>query len=117
MDIEFIPPARWRPFLKSFTGAHRGWLITVDSARAASEPVCLMRNVPLVGVFDEPDRLVIAAGRGSQRVDRVVERPVTLRRPHTPDGADLGLDIETEGGEQVHLRFRSAVQAELVDGI
>ena len=117
MSTELISAARWREFLQWFTGAHQGWLISVDSVGSDRAPIRLMHNVPLVGVFDEPDRLVIAAGRGRQRVERVVERPVALRCPQTPDGAEIGLDIETETGEQVRLRFRSAIAPELVDGL
>jgi hypothetical protein len=78
-------------------------------------PVRLMRDVPLVGVFDDPDRLVIAAGHGRQRVGRIVKRPVVLGRSHVDD-ADLGLEIETEAGDQVQLRFRSAIPSVRVDG-
>lgn len=117
MEPETIPSARWRDFLASFTGAHRDWLVTLDAGARDRAPVRVMHDVPLVGVFDEPHRLVIVAGHDRQRVDRIIEKPVSLKRPVTPDGADMGLDIETQAGEQIHLRFRCAVPTERVDGV
>jgi hypothetical protein len=117
MDAELVPRPGWRKFLASFTAAHQGWLITVDSSQAGGHPTCLMRNVPLVGVFDEPERLVIVAGRGASRVERTLDHPAQVRWPRTAAGAETGLDIDTEAGERVHLRFRSAPAPELVDGV
>lgn len=117
METEFIPSAAWGEFLTSFSRAHRGWLITVESARADGGTIRQLHGVPLVGVFSESGQLVIAAEREQQRVERVLEQPVSLLRRYTSNGASVGLDIDTAKGEHVTLRFRSAIPTELVDGI
>jgi hypothetical protein len=77
----------------------------------------LMRLVPLVGISEDGGRIVITAGFNRQHVDHVIERPVALRREHTADGIDVGLDIDDDEGESVRLRFRSAVPPQLVDAV
>jgi hypothetical protein len=117
MASEHIPPAFWREFLTSFSRMHAGWLVDVDFQPATDPRLTLMHQVPLVGIADDDGRIVITAGLNRQHVDHVVERPVSVRREHTPEGVDVGLDIDSEGGESVRVRFRSAMRPELVDGI
>jgi hypothetical protein len=116
VETERIPTGRWRAFLESFTGAHRNWLVTLDTGGRGRAPVRQMQDVPLIGIFEEPHRFVIVTGHDPQRVDRIVEDPVSLECPVGPEGADVGLDIETRAGDRIRLRFRSAVRSELVDG-
>jgi hypothetical protein len=107
----------WRDTLDAFSRAHQAWLITLECSRPDAGPVILMRNVPLLGVFDDDTRLVIATADHGGHADHVVPHPVTVQRQFTSGGATLGLDIETHGGERVRLRFRSAIAPELVDGV
>jgi hypothetical protein len=117
MATETIPRNRWREFLTGFTRAHQGWLVTVELLATGNAPATLMRNVPLRGVTDDGDQVVIMAAADTGRAEHIIDAPVNVRVDRLPNGVDRALEIETRDATLVRVRFRSDVAPELVDGL
>ena len=117
MAFEQIPYDRWGDFLDGFNRRHARWLVTLEDAPWHGASRVFLRNVPLVGVSLEPDRLLVGLAGPEGHLDHVVADPLNLWRAYTSDGSDLGLDVEGGGGIRLRLRFRSAAHPELVDGV
>ena len=115
MSTEIIPRSRWREFLDEFSRVHQGWLVTVESVPARDVPGVLMRDVPLLGVSDERGKIQIATAADTSHTHRMID--AAILRVDRVGGAERGLEIESEDGSMLRLRFRSAVPAELVDGL
>ena len=114
MATEVIPPTRWREFLDGFSRAHRGWLVTVDSAEG---PGVMMRDVPLAAILVDDGDIVIETAMDRQHTDHVVRDPVAIRLERADDGAERQIEIASGEGGLVRVRFRSAVPPELVNGV
>jgi hypothetical protein len=116
VTVERIPPARWAEFLAAFSRAHAGWLASLERRPARQAPRLLMRDLPLLAVTSDLDRVIVGFSNAAAHADHVIERPIAIWQVHTASGAERGLEIDTADGERVRLRFRSAVAAELVNG-
>ena len=116
-----IARADWPRFLDEFSRAHEGWLVTVEE-RSPEESRELVREVPLSGLTVEfaagrPREITILTGpRESEWAHRIVS-PAKVRLHRTPEGAEEGIETESENGLRTVIRFRSAAFPEAVDGI
>jgi uncharacterized protein DUF5335 len=117
MSTQTIPRPHWQQFLDEFSRAHQGWLITLEAVGPRALPSILMHDVPLLGVTEEHDDLVIATSVDSSHTDKIVEKVVAVRVDRSDDGADRALELETADRHLLRLRFRSVMRAELVDGM
>ncbi|HUJ16159.1 MAG TPA: DUF5335 family protein [Thermoanaerobaculia bacterium] len=107
MSTRTVPRDTWASFFESFTRQHHGWLVTVDTGadRVAEEE-------PLEEVHANGDDIEIRAG-SFYRVPNVTI--VTVTTATNDDTAVDHLEIES-GAEKVTIRFRAAINPELVDG-
>jgi len=108
MSTRRIPPESWPSFFDSFTRQHRGWLVTIDtdSGRVAEEQ-------PLEEARARRDEIEIRAGTHYRVPHASI---VTVTTAENDETAIDRLEIES-GSERLTLRFRTAVNPELVDGL
>ncbi len=104
MSERQIPAESWKSFLDSFTRQHHGWLVNIDDS--APEPLEKVR----------------ASGRDIEvRAGSVVRRitdakSVTVAASDADETAIDHLEI-ANGNERLTIRFRAAINPELVDGV
>lgn len=117
-----IPRDEWVEYLDGFSRQHEGWLVTVEvvgceiGAQVEAEEMALARIT--ADLKSGEDVISIILGKGlTERVTHNVARPTHLRIEQTGSGADLALQIESDGGATTLVRFRSAVLPEMVDGV
>ena len=103
MSTRRISTETWPSFFDSFTKQHHGWLVIVDR-----EPE------PLQSIQVRDGGIDIHAGESHYRVSRPSIVTVT-----TAASDDTAVDhLEIEGAtEKLTLRFRAAINPELVDGM
>jgi hypothetical protein len=98
MEVHEISRQDWPGALEGFSRAHRGWLVSIASAKV---------DGPLRSVQTEGGSIVVQVGEAAAlRIDA----PVAVRVD------DLGLEIEAAGGV-TRLRFRASALPETLDGI
>ena len=103
MSTRRIPTESWPSFFESFTRQHHVWLVIVDR-----EPE------PLESIHVREGGIDIHAGESHYRVSRPSIVTVT-----TAASDETAVDhLEIEGAtERLTLRFRAAINPELVDGV
>jgi hypothetical protein len=122
MPTKEIPNAEWPGFFDSFSRRHRGWLVTMEAFGPEIGDQIEARELPLEGVTlesNDPGRREIDIFIGSTPDSRISHKIVDathVRVKQTDGGADEVLEIESDGVTTL-LRFRSAIQTELVDGL
>jgi hypothetical protein len=122
MASQEVPREQWAEFFDSFSQRHQGWLVTVEILGPDIGDQVEARALPLEGITaelngDEEDEIDIFVGtRPDSHVTHKINAPLHVRLKQTEQGADEALEIESEGVAAL-LRFRSAIQPELVDGI
>ncbi|HEX2120855.1 MAG TPA: hypothetical protein VHL59_04365 [Thermoanaerobaculia bacterium] len=97
----------WARFFESFTLQHDRWLVTVDGDGEA---------MPLEGIVAR-DALVVVTLGGDISHHRRITIDAARVRVEQNGGVDEGVAIESTDGHVTHLRFRSPMPPELVDGI
>jgi len=117
-----IPRDEWMSFLESFSQQHRGWLVTVEVISQDIGGQEEARNLPLEGITssesNENQTISISVGNvPSNHLTHTVSDPTRLLLKQTQQGADKALEIESTEGVKTLLRFRSAMPAEMVDGL
>jgi hypothetical protein len=118
-----IPREEWAEFLDSFSRQHEGWLVTVEVLGSEIGAQVEAEEKPLEGITAE----LKDGGEGSisitigltpaEHVTHNIKAPTHLRIEQAKNGADLALQIESEGGATTLVRLRSAMLPEMVDGI
>ena len=122
MSAREIPREEWPRFLDEFSRAHAGWLVTVEERAPDGAARELVREVPLSGVSTELYRgqtrgiEIIAGPRDAEWTHRIAA-PARLRLNLAPEGGEEGIETESADGLRTIIRFRSAIPAELVDGV
>ena len=122
MPTQSIPLADWQTFFDRFSRQHAGWLCTVAILSTDGRAGLEARQIPLEGVtLDLIDGgrtvSIILRGKGSEHVTRIVRGPQSVVLRQTEQGADEAVVIESGDGTKTILRFRSAMLAEMVDGV
>lgn len=117
-----IPSDEWMPFLDSFSQQHQGWLVTVEVIAPEIGAQEEASNLPLEGISssesNEHKSISISVGnQTSNHQTHTVNAATRLWLKQTPQGADEALEIESTDGVKTLLRFRSAMPAEMVDGL
>ena len=103
MSVRNIPRESWRSFLDAFTRQHHGWLVSVDG----SDPE------PLEYIRSDGGAIEISAGKHQRLADASA---VTVAASDADETAVDHLEI-ANGNERVTIRFRAAINPELVDGM
>ena len=122
MPTREIPRDEWVEFFDNFSNRHQGWLVTIEMLGADLGDQIQARDLPLEGIIAEPNDegggvIEILAGRKpDSHISHTVSAPVRVWLKQTDQRADEVLEIESED-IRVLIRFRSAMPAEMVDGI
>jgi hypothetical protein len=123
MTTREIPRDEWTIFLDTFSRQHEGWLATIEVLGLDIGAQEEAHDLPLEGitVASSDDALgTIAISLGKTREDHVTQtitKPTRIWLEQTSLGANAALEIESEGDVKTLLRFRSALPADMVDGI
>ena len=123
MPTREIPRDEWNKFLDMFSRQHEGWLATLEVFAAEIGAQEQARDLPLEGITaSSPDdkSLSIAISLGKTAEDHVthtITTPTRLWLEQTSEGANAALEIESADEVKTLLRFRSALPADMVDGV
>jgi len=125
MPTQEIPRDEWSPFLERYSRQHEGWLATLEvfGPEIGAQQEAL--DLPLEGITaaskdGNPSTVSISIGLGRNPDDHVthtITDPTRLWLEQTSQGANAALEIESAGEVKTLLRFRSALPAEMVDGV
>lgn len=122
MATKEIPRDEWTTFLLAFSKRHEGWLATLEILSADIGAQQEAHDLPLEGlsfisIDSEPETIVISLGKAAaDHVTHVVNKPTRVWLEQT-EGANAALEIESADDVKTLLRFRSALPADMVDGV
>ena len=118
-----IPRQEWNTFFDAFSRQHEGWLATLEIFAPDIGAQEEARELPLEGVSiasgnDAAEAIAISLGRDpADHVTHTVTGPEHVWLEQTAEGANAALEIESANDTKTLLRFRSALPAEMVDGV
>jgi len=125
MPTQEIPRDEWAKFLEGYSRQHEGWLATLEifGPEIGAQQEAL--DLPLEGITaaskdGNPSTVSISIVLGRNPDDHVthtITDPTRLWLEQTSQGANAALEIESAGEVKTLLRFRSALPAEMVDGV
>ncbi len=123
MATQEISRDDWTTFLDRFSQQHEGWLVTLEVFAPDIGAQEEARELPLEGISaalkdSEPKTIAISLGKTPEvHVTHTITEPTRVWLEQTPQGANAALEIESADGAKTLLRFRSALPAEMVDGV
>ena len=123
MPTREIPRDEWKTFLDSFSRQHEGWLATLEVLGTDIGAQQEARNLPLEGISvasrdGSPETIVISLGNtADDHVTHTITKPTRVWLEQTPQGANAALEIESADQVKTLLRFRSALPADMIDGV
>jgi hypothetical protein len=122
MPTQEIPRDEWATFLDTFSRQHEGWLSTLEILGTDIGAQQEVLNLPLEGISvsreSVPETIAISLGNDAEdHVTHTVTKPTRIWLEQTSQGANAALEIESEDEVKTLLRFRSALPADMVDGV
>ncbi|HUS10595.1 MAG TPA: DUF5335 family protein [Pyrinomonadaceae bacterium] len=123
MATKEIPREEWTRFLDTFSRQHEGWLVTLEVLAVDIGAQQEASNVPLEGITttsidDESQSIAINLGKTPEdHVTHTITEPTRVWLEQTSEGANAALEIESGDEVKTLLRFRSALPADMVDGV
>jgi hypothetical protein len=124
MQTREVPRSEWQEFFDSFSTQHEDWIATLEvSGGGTAGGRIEAHELPFAGVSvdrkgSEPGAVEIELGRTpSDQVTHIIHRARRVLFESTKEGAHVGLEIESAGGERAVLRFRRAAEPEFLDGV
>jgi hypothetical protein len=123
MSTQEIPRDQWTTFLDTFSRQHEGWLATLEIFGTDIGAQQEVRDLPLEGISiasrgGAPETLMINLGKTPQdHITHTITGPTRVWLEQTSEGANASLEIESADEVKTLLRFRSALPAEMVDGV
>ena len=123
MTTKEIPRSDWKEFLDSFSREHEGWQANLEVLNSTIGAQKETRNLPLEGISlssKEGSSPAIAISMGKEPDDHVthtIPKPTHVWLEQTSEAGDASLEIESEAEGKTLLRFRSALPADMVDGV
>jgi len=122
MPTQEIPRDEWTTFLDTFSRQHEGWLSTVEILGADIGAQQEVLNLPLEGISASrdsvPQTIVISLGNNAEdHVTHTITNPNRIWLQQTSQGANAALEIESADQVKTLLRFRSALPADMIDGV
>jgi hypothetical protein len=123
MPTQEIPRDQWKTFLDSFSRQHEGWLATLEVLGTDIGAQQEARDLPLEGVTatsrdGAPETIAISLGKSAEdHVTHTITEPTRIWLEQTSLGANTALEIESADDVKTLLRFRSALPADMVDGV
>jgi hypothetical protein len=123
MRTKEIPRDEWKTFFDTFSRQHEGWLATLEVLGSEIGAQQEARNLPLEGITATskdtvPETIAISLGKTPEdHVTHTITEPARVWLEQTAEGANAALEIESADQIKTLLRFRSALPAEMVDGV
>jgi hypothetical protein len=123
MGTKEIAREEWKTFLETFSRQHEGWLATLEVFAADIGAQHEANDLPLEGITttstdDESQEIAISLGKTPEdHVTRTISQPSRIWLEQTSQGANAALEIESADEVKTLLRFRSALPADMVDGV
>jgi hypothetical protein len=122
MGTQEIPRDEWKTFFDSFSRQHEGWLATLEVLGSEIGAQREARDLPLEGISaiskDAAETIAISLGRTPEdHITHTITEATRVWLEQTPQGANAVLEIESADDGKTLLRFRSALPAEMVDGV
>ena len=122
MPTQEIPRDEWTTFLDTFSRQHEGWLSTLEILGTDIGAQREVLNLPLEGISASresvPETIAISLGNDvKDHVTHTISGPTRVWLDQTSAGANAALEIESADEVKTLLRFRSALPAEMVDGV
>jgi hypothetical protein len=123
MPTQEIPRDQWKTFLDSFSRQHEGWLATLEVLGTDIGAQQEARDLPLEGITatsrdGAPETIAISLGKSAEdHVTHTITEPTRIWLEQTSLGANTALEIESADDVKTLLRFRSALPADMVDGV
>jgi hypothetical protein len=123
MPTQEIQRDEWKPFLDTFSRQHEGWLATLEILGPDIGAQQEAGDLPLEGITaTSRDSAVasIAISLGNNAEDHIthtITEPTRVWLEQTSLGANATLEIESADEVKTLLRFRSALPADMVDGV
>jgi hypothetical protein len=123
MPTQEIPRDEWKTFLDRFSQQHEGWLSTLEVLGTDIGAQQEAGDLPLEGITatvkdNVPETITITLGKTSEdHVTHTVTTPTHVWLEQTSQGANAALEIESADDVKTLLRFRSALPADMVDGV
>jgi uncharacterized protein DUF5335 len=123
MPTQEIPRDEWKTFLDTFSRQHEGWLATLEVLGPDIGAQQEARDLPLEGVSitskgTAPETIAISLGKTAEdHVTHTITEPTRIWLEQTSQGANAALEIESADDVKTLLRFRSALPADMVDGV
>lgn len=122
MPTQEIPRDEWTTFLDTFSRQHEGWLSTLEILGTDIGAQQEVLNLPLEGISVSrdivPETIAISLGNDAEdHVTHTITNPTRIWLEQTSEGANAALEIESEDEVKTLLRFRSALPADMVDGV
>ena len=122
MPTQEISRDEWTTFLDTFSRQHEGWLSTLEILGTEIGAQQEVLNLPLEGISvsrdSVPETIAISLGNDAEdHVTHTITNPTRIWLEQTSEGANAALEIESEDEVKTLLRFRSALPADMVDGV
>jgi hypothetical protein len=123
MRTKEIPRDEWKTFFDTFSRQHEGWLATLEVLGSVIGAQQEARYLPLEGITATSkdtvrDTIAISLGKTQEdHVTHTITEPTRVWLEQTSEGANAALEIESADQVKTLLRFRSALPAEMVDGV
>ena len=122
MPTQEIPRDKWVTFLDTFSRQHEGWLSTLEILGTDIGAQQEVLNLPLEGISvsrdSVPETIAISLGNDAENhVTHTITNPTRIWLEQTSQGANAALEIESADEVKTLLRFRSALPADMVDGV
>jgi hypothetical protein len=123
MATQEIPRDEWTTFLDIFSQQHEGWLSTLEILGTDIGAQEEGRDLPLEGITatptdSPPETIAISLGKAPEdHVTHTINKPTRVWLEQTSEGANAALEIESADEVKTLLRFRSALPADIVDGV
>ena len=122
MPTQEIPYDNWVAFFDSFSLQHQGWLVTIEVLGADIGAQVESKGLPLQGITADlkgsgaTSISIMVGEEPDDHLTHTIHAPAHVRIKRNEQGADEALEIES-ATETTLVRFRSAMRAEMVDGI
>lgn len=123
MQTKQISRNEWPTFFDGFSRQHEGWLVTLEVFSPEIGDQIEERELALEGITAEfaggdKDRIEIMIGaKPDDHITHTIANPTEVSLEQTDEGADEVLAIKAADEATTLLRLRSAIRADMVDGV
>lgn len=112
MQSRDIPIEQWPSFFNRFSRLHERALVSVNVSAPEVGSIDAVRDQPFAGISSEGDELIVHVG---PHLNHRILHVDAVHLTQTDEGADAAIDIDAMDGIRTVVRFRSPMQADLLD--